>query len=202
MLRGARCGPLDGSPLEMYPSVEMRWDAWKLLHPETTVVSGFQNYGRNYQSYPYGNYEDIDNGETLFPHEELDRRLPPKVRVLGIPREHGFGLALAFNVLEDLGNRAVVHDNIQGDQPVVVFWSAEAATAIAYVPRVDGTDLTFEARDGGYFDVQNGSEWDLRGIAISGPLEGSSLELVSDAYVSFWFAWSTFHPNTDIFYAN
>ena len=25
MMRGARCGPLDGSPLPMYPSVEMRW---------------------------------------------------------------------------------------------------------------------------------------------------------------------------------
>ena len=201
MMRGARCGPLDGSPLPMYPSVEMRWDAWRELHPESGVVSGVQNYGRDYRSYPYGNYEAINNTETLFPHDELDRRRPPKERVLGIPREHGFGMAFPFSLLEELGDKGVVHDDVQGAREVVVFWSTDAETAIAFVPGVNGAALTFEARDGGFFDVENGSEWTLQGRAISGPLEGSQLELIDDAYISFWFAWATFHPSTALYYS-
>ena len=199
MLRGARCGPLDGSSLPMYPSVEMRWDAWKELHPETRVVSGRQNYGRPYRWYPYGDYEAINNTETLFPHDELDRRRPPKERVLGIPRDHGFGIAFPFNELKRLGDKAVVHDDVQGERSVVVFWSTDAETAIAFVPRINGQDLTFEVRDDGFFDLENGSEWSLLGRAVSGPLEGSVLDLVTDAYVSFWFAWATFHPNTALY---
>ncbi len=199
-MRGARCGPLDGADLPMYPSVEMRWDAWKALHPESSVVSGVLGYGRDYRSYPYGNYEAINNGETLFPAEEHDRRRPPKERVLGIPRSNGFGMAFPFSLLSDLGDVAVVHDDVQGSRSIVVFWSTDAETAVAFEPRVNGQALTFEARDGGFFDVENGSEWDMQGRAISGPLEGSALELVDDAFISFWFAWSTFHPNTAIFW--
>ena len=66
-LRGAKCGPQDGNELLMYPSIEMRWDAWRELHPTTTVVSGNLNAGRDYTFYPYGNYEDLNNGMTLFP---------------------------------------------------------------------------------------------------------------------------------------
>jgi hypothetical protein len=199
-MRGARCGPRDGEDLPMYPSTEMRWDAWKALHPEAKVVSGVQGYGRNYRSYPYGNYEAINNGETLFPSEEHDRRRPPKERVLGIPRNNGFGMAFPFTELHDLGDQAVVHDDVQGTRDIVVFWSTEAETAVAFTPSVNGQALTFEARDGGYFDVENGSEWNLQGQAISGPLEGSALSLVPEAFISFWFAWSTFHPNTGIYY--
>lgn len=199
-MRGARCGPRDGAPLPMFPSIEMRWDAWKELHPETSVVSGIQGYGRNYTNYPYGDYEVVDNGETLFPQDEHDRRRAPKERVLGVPREHGFGMAYPFDFLRGLGDVVVVHDDLQGTRDVVVFWSTAAATATAFLPAANGQNLTFEVRDGGYFDVENGSEWNLQGHAISGPLEGASLDLIDDAFVSFWFAWSTFQPNTGIFY--
>ena len=200
-LREGKCGPQDGNALLMYPSIEMRWDAWKALHPTTTVVSGNLSAGRDYTVYPYGDYEVLNNGETLFPQDPHDTRRPPKERVLGIPRDGGFGMAFPFTLLHDLGDKAVVHDDVQGTRDVVVFWSTDAATAVAFVPRVNGQTLTFEARDDGFFDVENGSEWTLQGRAISGPLEGSVLEGVSDAFISFWFAWSTFHPNTGLFEA-
>jgi hypothetical protein len=198
-LRGARCGPRDGQPLPMYPSIEMRWDAWKSLHPTTTVVSGELGIDRDYESYPYGDYEVLNNGETQFPQGLHDPRRPPKERVLGIPRDDGFGMAFPFTLLHDLGDKAVVHDDVQGSRAIVVFWSTDAEAAVAFLPSVNGQPLTFEARDDGFFDVENGSEWTMQGRAISGPLEGSVLELVSDAFVSFWFAWSTFHPNTGLY---
>ena len=198
MLRGARCGPLDGAPLAMYPETEMRWRAWRELHPETLIVSGVLGLGRDYRSYPYGNYEAINNAETLFPNEEIDNRRPPKERILGIPREHGFGMAFPFSVLEARGNKAVVHDDLQGTRSVVVFWSTEAESAVAFEPRANGQALTFEVRDDKFFDVETGSEWTMAGEAISGALVGSVLTPIPDAYVVFWFAWATFHPNTDV----
>lgn len=198
MLRGARCGPLDGQPLELLPSMEIRWKAWKDLHPETLVVSGIRARGADYEHYPYADYEVVDNARTLFPHPEMDTRRSPKERVLGIPRDHGHGMAYPFIVLESRGDVAVVHDDVQGSQPVVVFWSTRAQAAVAFEPMANGQPLTFEVRDGRFFDVQTGSRWTLDGRAADGPLEGATLEPVPDAYVAFWFAWATFHPNTDV----
>ena len=197
MLRGARCGPLDGQPLELLPSVEMRWKAWKELHPETLVVSGIRERGGDYEFYPYADYEVIDNAQTLFPHVEFDTRRPPKERVLGIPRDHGHGMAYPFTVLESRGDVVAVHDDVQGS-PVVVFWSTRARAAVAYEPVANGQTLTFEVRDGRFFDVETRSEWSLEGRAVAGPLDDSALEPVAEAYVAFWFAWATFHPNTDL----
>ena len=198
MARGARCGPLDGAPLSMYPGVEIRWDAWKALHPETLVVSGELDLGRNYQVYPYGDYDVPENPETLYLNPDFDPRHLPKERVLGIPRDDGLGMAFPFADLAAMGNKAVVHDDVQGTRAVVVFWSTEAESAVAFAPRANGHDLTFDVRDDGFFDVETGSRWTLSGKATDGPLTGSALEPIVDAYVAFWFAWATFHPNTGL----
>ena len=92
----------------------------------------------------------------------------------------------------------VVHDDVQGSRPVVVFWSSQAQAAVAYTPAANGQSLTFEVRDGKFFDVETGSEWTLEGLAVAGPHEGAMLEPVADAYMAFWFAWATFQPNTDV----
>jgi hypothetical protein len=198
MMRGARCGPLDGEPLALLPSTEIRWDAWKELHPETLVVSGILGYLRDYRQYPYNDYEALHNPETLYPHEELNRDRPPKERVLGIPRDRGFGMAFPFSVLESRGDLTVVHDDVQDTESIVVFWSTAAQSAVAYKPNANGQELTFEVRDGKFVDVETGSEWTLSGMAVAGAYEGVALEGVPDAYVSFWFAWSTFQPNAGL----
>ena len=66
---------------------------------------------------------------------------------------------------------------------------------------VGGQPLTFEVVEGRYLDVETGSEWSLEGHAISGSLEGQRLTQVPEAYVSFWFAWATFVPDTDLWLA-
>ena len=192
MLRGARCGPLDGQPLELLPSMEIRWKAWKDLHPETLVVSGIRARGADYEHYPYADYEVVDNARTLFPHPEMDTRRSPKERVLGIPRDHGHGMAYPFIVLESRGDVAVVHDDVQGSQPVVVFWSTRAQAAVAFEPMANGQPLTFEVRDGRFFDVQTGQQmdprWPCRRWAPGGRDARTGAGRLPDAYVAFWFA--------------
>jgi len=47
-------------------------------------------------------------------------------------------------------------------------------------------------------DDQTGSTWDIFGRAVSGPLEGRSLDMVISVE-SFWFDWAAFHPDTRIY---
>ena len=194
MIGRARCGPQDGKTLERYPATEMRWDAWRTIHPQTRVVSGETGYSRDYRRYPYGGYEALDNTETLYPQGDPDRRRQPKERVLGIPGENGGGIAFPFLALDLAGPRRVVHEWADGKR-IVVFWDRNAEAAVAYWALVDGEPFTFEVLDGLFVDVETGSEWSFEGIGISGAMKGEKLTPVSQAYVSFWFAWASFFPD-------
>ena len=206
MLRGARCGPSDGMPLPMVPIVETTWRGWKELHPDTRVVTEDTGFDRPYQVYPYGDYDLELNGRLLFPiGGAIDLRRPPKERVLGIPVDnadfsddgemHG-GFAFPFGELDKLGEVGVV--NHAG---YVVLWERSIGGAMAFRPRIGGTRLTLKAENGKIVDVETGSEWRMDGRAVSGPLEGQSLEPVEEAFVSFWFAWPTFYPASQLWNA-
>ena len=196
MSRGARCGPRDGRDLAMVPSVEITWAGWKALHPDTRVVSGETGFSRDYTEYPYDLYEQPD-APPLFAVPDLDRRRQVKERVLGVPGRSGPGIAFPFFELEGAGALATAHEVVDG-APTLVLWDSAAAGAAAFHPEVDGQQLTFAVEGGEFRDVQTGSSWTLDGRAVAGPLAGQALEPIADAYVSFWFAWSTFEEGTRI----
>ena len=195
MMRQATCGPRGGHTLEMYPSVEIQWGTWVSLHPDTRVVSGTTGYTRDYQVYPYGAYERLHEG-TIYPNEPYDQSRPPKERVLGVPFADGGGIAFPFEGLSK-GITEVVHETVDG-KPVVVFWRGEVESALAFWSSVDDQALTFEVRGSAFFDVETGSEWSLGGLGLSGTMEGRQLALIREAYVSFWFAWSTFIEDSQV----
>jgi hypothetical protein len=73
---------------------------------------------------------------------------------------------------------------------------------MAFDRRVNGQLLTFSVDDPTTLtltDAETGSTWSATGEAIAGPLLGEKLAQIADAYVVFWFAWSIFHSNTEIF---
>ncbi len=203
MLTVARCGAAEGRALTMYRSTEMQWEDWVALHPDTRVLSSETGYDRPYGLYPYGNYEEEGNDFTLIPIPPplRDERRPAKERVLGIPfgDEEGGARAYPFGSLRDLGDLTVVQE-IVGVPPteIVVFWDSDAEAAVAFRPQVDGQHLTFEVTNGAFVDVETGSQWSIDGEALSGTFAGSTLPIVADAYVSFWFAFAAFFPNADL----
>lgn len=199
--REAKCGPAGGTALEMVPMVEVRWDQWRRMHPETEVVDSSTGFDRDYTRYPYGTYRNLGNSTTLFPAPPHDPRRPPKERLLGIPEGEG-GTAFPFLELKDAGSTAVVAAEVRGED-IVVFWKSAADGATAFRPVVadgprEGETLTFEVRDTEILDVQTESRWRLDGVATDGPLAGARLDPVAEAYTAFWFAWATFQPETDI----
>ena len=202
MLAGGFCGPMEGRELAMYPALEVEWEDWLALHPDTRVVSDRTGFAQNYQKYPYGFYERLDNELTLDFIADPDERRLPKERILGIRTADGGGVAFPFGALRDaaVGGLTAVHTTLGGElganaDPVVVFWDSEAAGAMAYTPSTGSQNLTFEVTNGAFMDVETGSQWNVEGRAISGPLEGQQLQARRNAYVSFWFAFSQFFPD-------
>lgn len=203
MSRGARCGPRrdEFDDLAMYPTILVRWDHWRELHPETEVVSSATGFDRRYTVYPYGDYDTRSNATTLFPISRVDARRPPKERQLGIPSGDG-GLAVPFGQLEKAGDAVADSVNVGGD-PMFVFWKREARAAMAYRPVAELPGggirrLGFRVSGGDIVDRETGSTWTVDGRAVSGPLEGAELRPVPEAYPAFWFSWALFQPGTAI----
>jgi len=199
MNRQANCGANVDTELEMLPVVEMTWGKWKELHPNTRVISSETGHSRNYTTsgYPYGNpdpessYEAPNNDRLLF-DIPIDDRRPPKERVLGIPNG-AEGLALPFGALDD-GSEARVVEVTVDNTDMVVFWKADAEGAMAYHPQTQsGESLSFTVENGRIVDTETERTWTLDGRAQDG---SARLEPVETAYVSFWFAWPTFHSST------
>ncbi len=195
MLRGARCGVRDGTELPMFPIFEMTWRGWKLLHPETLVVSEDTGSSRDYTVYPYGGYDALNNTNTFFP-TDLDPRRPPKERVLGIPSGAG-GLVFPYGLLDERGALAAVPVEVAGED-LVVFWNRFRETAMAFRPLLDTERLTFTVAQGRITDDQTGSAWTVDGYAVDGPLAGKRLSAKAEAFVAFWFAWPEFYPEVRI----
>ena len=65
---------------------------------------------------------------------------------------------------------------------------------MAYRPEASGQFLTFSASESGIVDEETGSTWRVDGFATDGPLAGSRIEAIPEAFVAFWFAWPEFYP--------
>ncbi len=199
MARAAVCGPKRGGSLNMLPGIEMTWAAWREMYPDGSVIGSDTGHPRNYQFYGYGRYDEVDNGALLFPlPDPVDTRRPPKERVLAVRLGGDGGMAFPFGKLEARGDFVVV-ETAFGGTDVVVFWDSEAQAAMAFRPFLeDGTQLSFRTSGDGFVDDETGSVWNVAGRAVEGPLASERLDPVAEAYVSFWFAWASFHPETFI----
>lgn len=193
-----KCGGFIGQALPLMPVQEMSWGRWKELYPETKVVTGDLNFGRNYRSYPYGSYDDIDDPDLLF-EMPVDRSRPIKERVLSI-REGGRGYP--FGELLEVGDVVALNEVVGGIPTAVFFEARDGMAALAFDARVGAQTLTFEAQpEGTWMDLETGSTWQFDGTATEGPLAGEVLRTRADAYTLFWFAWKHFEQGTSTFVA-
>jgi hypothetical protein len=194
----AICGSLSETRPTLLPVVQSTWQAWKSLHPDTTVVGLDTGYRRNYDVYPYGTYDQLFDDSTLFPVGFLDARLSKKELVLGIVHD---GVTRAYPY-EGLGERTVINDDVAG-RAVMVVYDRGAKMAVAFDRQVGERLLSFEAVEGAGFpflvrDLETGSNWDLTGLAVDGELSGTRIEPVA-TYSAMWFAWAVFHQGTEIY---
>ena len=197
-------GELTGTQLEFLPTAILSWGDFKAKYPQSQVLSKDTGSLRNYGANPYTGYDDVDQSPFLF-DGELDDRLPPMTRVVGLE----IGSQAAAYVYDRLFDEQVIHDTL-GGEALVVFWKAGTASAVDTGSIAEGRDvgttgvflrtvgdqvLTFKpGAEGSFIDEETGSTWDILGEAIAGPLAGTVLTPLPH-HDTFWFAWAAFVPD-------
>lgn len=183
-------GPLAGSRLELLPAQLMSWTAWREEHPDTLYLKTEGIPFDPYLDYYYSHRSGVV-GET-----NTDVRLPGRALVLGVELS-GSHKAYAYI---DLARSGVVNDSFQ-DRELVLVLDPNSSAMGAYDRSLDEEILTFDQSDepAQMTDRETGSHWGrATGEALSGRLKGKRLRPVP-FLVSFWFAWSDFHPESELY---
>jgi hypothetical protein len=203
-------GVLTGSKLVEHPSPLLSWGHFRSAYPTGKVLdwtaTGFsRDYGRN----PYTGYDDPENTPFLF-RGALDDRAAAMQRVVGVEYADS-SAAFTLEAVSGGVGRATHFD--VGYEEVVIFWLAGQASALdagevsegrdvgsvgVFIPQVGDRRLTFTHNGSNFVDAETGSVWSVTGEATEGELLGERLKQLPHRD-SFWFAWSTYQPDTAFF---
>jgi hypothetical protein len=202
-------GVLTGETLEPIASPLLAWADFKAAHPEAMVLDReATGFNRPYGSNPYTGYDDEQTQPFLF-RGTVDDRAVAKQRVIGVALD-GAARAYSLDLIAE-GEANVINTDLR-EHPLAIFWKSGQASALeqsdiatgrdvgstaVFSPIVDGKTLTFTAEGSVFRDDQTGSVWDITGSATSGELAGTALDQIHHLD-TFWFAWSTYQPDTDL----
>ena len=183
-------GRLKGQTLSTVPAVQTTWSNWYRSYPDTKVMKK----DRAVLSSAYKAYFEDPTRTGLFRTKWLREQMPGKDLVHGLA-DGRHSLAVPDKTLKrgDLLHAAL------GEKAVVLVRTSDNGVR-AYFASAGEKTLKFQRGQGpeSFLDRQTGSTWDLtRGICTEGELQGEKLEPLS-VTAAFWFAWSTFYPNTTI----
>ncbi len=201
-------GELTGTQLVFRPASIISWADFKANYPDGKVLSRDTGFSRPYGDNPYVGYDDVNRPPFLYRGPETPGELPPLARVLTIDL-NGEAVAYPYEVLQKVN---VVNDTVGGID-VVVLWAAGTASALdgdavaagrdvgaanTFARELDGQTLAFAFNGSQIVDDVTGSEWNVLGYALNGPLTGKHLTPVV-AVNHFWFSWAAFKPETRIY---
>ena len=194
-------GPMRGKRLERLQVLWAKWGGVKSrLSGKAEVLSRSTGYRRSYGKDPYGSYHArgnyYDNAMIVNSISYLDRRLPPKKRVLGLEMEDLYGAVQVDSVKE-----ARVLNFSMGLTPLVATYDEEMDAVRIFDRRLEGKQdqlLTFEIFEDKLIDKETHSEWNPEGESTYGRYREKKLTPVF-RIDSMWFAWAAFHRGTLIF---
>jgi hypothetical protein len=202
-------GEFAGRKLELVSAPLVNWLTFKSTHPGGLVLSRSTGFDRPYGENPYARYDEPRGSPIAnFFRGRPDSRLPAMERVTAVSLR-GEDVAYSFRALR---YSPVINDAV-GGVPIAVFWTSGTVSALDDRQIARGRDvgstgvfdrrhgdriLDFEPAGTGRFrDRSTGSEFDLLGHGVSGPLEGTKLTAIPHGN-HFWFAWGVFKPKTRI----
>jgi len=176
--------------------VETNWGTWQAMYPETLLLTEETGFSRDYDAYPYGTFREDLN--LLWPtNNSDDNRLHKKERVLGI---NVGSISKAYPISNFSANIEVINEAV-GNMQVVAAGSSGFNFGVVYNRELaDCTLLEFTAVQDSLPVVMldnEGNEWDVFGVAVSGPRTGEQLQK-TNSYIAYWYAWTAFYPGADI----
>ena len=183
-------GELSGYKLNLIPFDVITWGDWKILHPDTLVLTTDTGHIRSYATDPYGNY--YTEPRILFPVENSDDRMHPKEIILGFNQ----GNTYKAYKQSDIESNILLNDSI--DKTPVLLVSLFSQNSRAFERTLDDKVLDFEYIENKITDKQTNSEWNYDGLSISGEYEGKQLKRMH-IEPGFWFEWVAFHPETLVY---
>jgi len=173
---------------------ETTWKTWISLYPNAPIISTNTGFNRNYNQYPYGEYK-TDNSLLFFPVDNQSNALPQKERVLSLYL-NDITKVYTFDSFSE--SRVNVITDIVDGQNIIVVGSKEDNFMAAFS---NPSNISFEAVVDNYPVVlkdTEGNEWDVFGIAVSGPRKGQKLEKPT-SMMAYWFAVVAFYPDVVIY---
>ena len=182
-------GPLaeTGVALEIQPLIHLRWEDWTARYPDSEVLAWDDRFADRYFDFEPGMAGMGPQFLRTILHS--DDRLPEEELVLGVDT----GSATNAYVLRDVSGFTVLNESIGGEAVVVVL-DPKTLFGIAFSSIVDGTIRSFESSGTGLVD-STGAAWSLDGSGDDGQLRFIT------SFVSEWYGWVAYHPDTGIFVA-
>ncbi len=183
-------GPLKGTRLPIVPLPQLSWGEWRTLHPNTLVLDPNTTFAHRYRKVEIGQPHP---SESVFG----DNRLEPNSLVVGVEKNNTYA-GYSLDAITLAGG--IVNVEI-GGHPIVVVYDENSSLGIAYSSYFSGKLLSFKSgiRNGSLVLVDStDSIWTIDGMAISGLHEGSRLKFIP-SFVTEWYGWSAYHPNTLLF---
>jgi Protein of unknown function (DUF3179) len=116
-------GMLTGTRLQLLPSTQTTWGAWKKKHPDTFVLSTHTGYSRDYDEDPYEDY--YASRDVMFAVGKISPRYHPKDQVLGVELD---GLIKAYPFSELARAKSPFKDKV-GKQIVTITYDSKSRTA-------------------------------------------------------------------------
>lgn len=184
-------------PLPTLPTVMTSLGTWKKLYPDSPVWVRPIEWRDIFYLKVLARADVIDPASPVMVYPlryELDRRLPMKSLVLGVSAG-GEARSYPVSVVKE---QRVINDRL-GDTPLAIFCEDDYLQVVDR--RVVGATLTFEraGQGPGFVDRESGSKWSPTGKCTSGKHEGTQLAPIPHYNKIFWFVWSDYFPDCDIY---
>jgi hypothetical protein len=182
-------GPRVPDELTMIPADLVSLSDWRERHPDTLVLEGGDATRSTGKMLPY---EDKLHGGAPFEGGKPDGRLDSYAVVFGLEVND---TAKAYP--EKAMRGRIVKDQVAGEEVLVVGF---ADTTFVQAFRAPGGPAA--APDAGGFTVEgmeihgaDGRRWDAQGRALTADTQDLERLITRRSY---WFAWSAFHPETEL----
>ena len=202
-------GVLTGTQLETIGAPLSAWSDFRAAHPDGKVLDPDNTgFARRYGANPYVGYDDVRTSPFLY-RGALDDRAVAKQRIVGV---NIADVSKAWTLQVISGGEAKATHSTVGSQDIVILWKSGQSSALdentvygakdvgsvgVFVPQIEGQILTFRTEAETFVDEETGTTWNFAGEAIGGPLAGSTLERIVHLD-TFWFAWATYRPDTEL----
>ena len=88
-----------------------------------------------------------------------------------------------------------------GSRTLLTVHQESQETSHVFLREIDGEVLDFKLNEPGdqLIDIQSGTIWDpVSGLGLDGPYQNKELILVP-SQLTYWFAWSSFYPDSDLY---